>query len=102
MEQRQNKHTYRLAKSKHAKQICSHYVKQWQTSWEAYKATKLNPNASLAASLNKKRLQIHEGLAKAQSSLATPIRTEKTVLADFLHRQRVPHCHLAGLPRRVA
>ena len=63
---------------------------QWRISWEAYKSTKPNPTAALATPLNKKRLRIHEGLAKAESSLATQIRTEKIGLADFLHRRRVP------------
>ena len=33
---------------------------------------------------------VHAQLAKAESSLATQIRTKKIGLADFLHRQRVP------------
>ena len=46
--------------------------------------------AAQLAPLSHKKLRIHAQLAKAESSLATQICTEKIGLADFLHRQRVP------------
>ena len=67
-----------------------HFAKQWQSRWESYKSQKLNPSVSITTDLNSKRLHIHEGLAKAESSLATQIRTGKIGLADFLYRRRVP------------
>ena len=89
-EQLQSRRFFRLARAKHSQMISNHFSKQWQISWEAYKSTKSNPIATLTAPLNKKRLRIHEGLAKAESSLATQICTEKVGLANVLHRGRVP------------
>ena len=89
-EQLQTRSAFRLARIKHARIISNHFSKQWQSSWEAYKSTKSSPTAALTTPLSKKRLCMHEGLAKAESSLATQIRTEKIGLADFLHRRRVP------------
>ena len=80
----------RLAKKAFSKKAQSIFTQQWRSMWEAYRATKSDPSASLTAGLSRKRLQIHEGLARAQSSLATQIRTEKIGFADFLHKQRVP------------
>ena len=88
--QLQSRSAFQLAKVKYSKTIFSLFLKQWQSSWEAYRSTKTNPTAALITPLNKRRLRIHEGLAKAESSLTTQIRTEKIGLADFLHRQRVP------------
>ena len=81
---------FQPARAKRSKTLSSHFLKHWQSSWEAYRLTKTNPTASLTTALSKKRLCIHEGLAKAEGSLATHIRTEKIGLTDFLHRRRVP------------
>lgn len=86
----QQQSDYRLAKKVFSKKTQSIFTQQWRSMWEAYRATKTDPSASLAAGLSRKRLQIHEGLARAESSLATQIRTEKVGFADFLHQQRVP------------
>ena len=40
--------------------------------------------------INNKRLKLHETLSKAESALATQLRTEKIGLANFLFKQRVP------------
>ena len=89
-EQLQSRSAFQLARAKRSKTISSHVLEQWQSSWEAYRLTKTTPIAALTTPLSKKRLRIHEGLAKAESSLATQIRTEKIGLADFTHRRRVP------------
>lgn len=86
----QKRSAFRLARAKHSKMICNHFSKQWQISWEACKLANPNPTAALTNPLNKKRLRIHKGLAKAESSLATQICTEKVGLANVLHRGRVP------------
>jgi hypothetical protein len=39
---------------------------------------------------DEKILALHEDLKKAESSMLVQIRTEKTGLADFLHRIKVP------------
>lgn len=59
------------------------------------------PRASTVAqqaNISKKRLKIHETLAKAESSLATQICIEKIGLTDFLHRQRVPDVTTPACP----
>lgn len=79
-----------MEKSTYSKTICAYFTKPWQNSWEFYKSRKLNPSISITTDLNSNGLRIHEGLAKAKSSLATQVRTEKIGLADFLYRRRVP------------
>ena len=44
----------------------------------------------MAQLLKKERLDLYGNLAKAESSLAVQIRTEKIGFAQFLHRLRVP------------
>ena len=90
IEQLQSRNAFQLAKTKHSRMVSNNFSKQWQTSWETYRSTKPNPANALTSPLSKARLRIHEGLAKAESSLATQIRTEKIGLAAFLHRQCVP------------
>lgn len=55
------------------------------------------PIVTLTTHLGKKRLRIHEGLAKAQSSLTTQIHTEKNGLTNFITNNE---CLLS--PRRLA
>ena len=43
----------------------------------------------MAQLLKKERLDLHGNLAKAESSLAVQVRTEKIGFAQFLHRLRV-------------
>lgn len=83
----QSRSAFRLGKTKHSKMISNDFLKQWQTSWQAYRSTKSNPVVVFTTPLSKARLRVHEGLAKAESS---QILTEKIGLADFLHRYRVP------------
>ena len=66
--------------------------KDWQKQWTKYRQAL---NGSLTAAqqrpnIDKKQLKIHSSLTKAESSLATQIRTEKVGLADFLFKRRVP------------
>lgn len=96
----QKRSAFRLARAKHSKMICNHFSKQWQISWEACKLANPNPTAALTNPLNKKRLRIHKGLAKAESSLATQIRTEKFDMVDFLLRRRVPTVTSPACPCR--
>lgn len=72
--------------------IRKHFDGKWQARWQTYqKSHERDPTAAQAASLAKKeRLDIHAGLAKAESALATQVRTEKIGFAKFLHRQHVP------------
>ena len=69
--QRQRENDHCVTKSTSSKTIRAYFTKQWQNSWDSYKSRKLNPSISITTDLNSKRLHIHEGLAKAESSLAT-------------------------------
>ena len=57
-------------------------------------------------SLTKGKIKIHDNLAKAESALATQIRTEKIGLASFLFKRRVPNVTTAacscGWPQQTA
>lgn len=48
-----------------------------KSSWQSYKPRKPNLSVSITTDPNSKRLRIHEGPAKAESSLATQICAEK-------------------------
>ena len=77
-------------------------MRAWQGIWDAYGASKPNPYVSPTADLTAKRLQIDEGLAKAECSLATQIRTEKIGVGDFPHRHSLPTVFSSTRPREVA
>lgn len=62
----------------------------WTQSWRAYQDRTLKLSIAQTAPLVKKRIEAHTLLKKADSALATQIRTEKFGLAAFLHRRRVP------------
>lgn len=74
------------------KLIRKHCADRWQASWKSYQeAHDRNLTVAQTALLSKKqRLDIHIVLAKAESALATQIRTEKIGFAQFLHQSRVP------------
>lgn len=56
-----------------------------------------SPTIAQTAQLRRKeRLAVHANLAKAESPSAVQIRTEKIGFAQFLHRQRVHICKIAG------
>lgn len=80
MEQRQNERAYRLAKVE-THQDYDQDLKQWQTSLGGLKGNQTETSTLLfIGALNKtERLQIHGGLAKTESSLATQIRTEQKI-----------------------
>lgn len=65
---------------------------KWKTRWKDYLANIPLDQRSPAQrlELHKKDLQIHNGLTKAESALATQIRTEKIGFADFLAARKVP------------
>lgn len=71
---------------------------EWNSIWTKYsKKPSRNPTAAQMTPLNHKRPWIHTPLAKAESSLATQIRTEKVGFADFLYRQPGPWDHFTGM-----
>ena len=78
--------------------------KEWQTSWTRYtEALSKTPTVAQQLSISKNRLKSHSLLTKAESSLATQIRTEKIGLADFLHRRKVPGITCpCGWPRQTS
>ena len=73
-------------------------MNDWNSSWTAYQAQITEATPAQEAALSKKRLKIHAGLAKAESALATQLRTGKIGLADFLHRRRVPGVETPACP----
>ena len=79
---------------------------EWQTTWKAYQDRVPFPTEAQRASLTKGRIKIHDNLAKAESALATQIRTEKIGLASFLFKRRVPNVTTAacscGWPQQTA
>ena len=75
---------------KHLQLLKLQHTKAWTDYWKAYQNCVIEPSIAQAAPSDKKRLKIHLLLRKAESALATRIRTGKIGLADFLHRRRVP------------
>lgn len=87
--------------------IKTHFEKDWTDEWDTYrKLHSLDPTAAQTLPLNKKRIQLHATMAKAESSLATQIRTEKIGLAAFLYHRKVPGIPTAacqcGWPKQTA
>ncbi len=64
----------------------------WEAVWAQYQAGIPEERRSPAqrGDLWSNRRSLHEGLAKAESSALTQLRTEKIGLAHFLHMCRVP------------
>ena len=81
----------RTAQRAHHTRLMEHHMKIWKSTWATYQNRIPLPTEAQQASLDKKRLKIHSNLAKAESSLATQIRTEKIRLANFLFNRRVPN-----------
>lgn len=93
--QSQPENRYYSDRSSHIKKVRECFIRLeqeriWQDNCEASKSNNLTRNNSLTAPLSKERLRIPKGLAKAESSLAMQMHTEKIGLADCLHRQRKP------------
>ena len=80
----------RAAHNKITAQIKKLHTFAWQASWRSYQERTPVPTPAKSGSLSKKRIKLHETLAKAESALAIQIRSEKIGLAAFLHRHRVP------------
>ena len=80
---------------------------QWQRRWSIYTSTipRHQRNAAQSKSLVYKPLNHHRSLTKAQSSMATQIRTEKIGFRAFLSSRHVPgitpECD-CGWPRQTA
>ena len=75
---------------KHLQQIKVRHANAWTDSWKTYQNRVIEPSMAQTASLDKKSAEIHSLLKKAESVLATQIRTGKICLADFLRKRRVP------------
>ena len=87
---------------KHLQQMKLQHTSAWTDSRKTYQQQLIEPSIAQTASLDKKRLKLHSLLKKAESALATQIRTGKIGLADFLHNRRVPGITSPGLPLRLA
>ena len=68
---------------KHLQLLKLQHTKAWIDSWMTYPNRVIEPSIAQAAPLDKKWLKIHLPLKKAESALATQIRTGKIGLADF-------------------
>ena len=87
----------RTAQRAHHTRLMEHHMKIWKSTWATYQNRIPLPTEAQQASLDKKRLKIHSNLAKAESSLATQIRTEKIGLANFLFNRISTQCKLTGV-----
>lgn len=72
--------------------IKRHFRRVWEVAWEGYRqgVPEGRRPPALQEGLTKERLHRFDGLAKAESSLAVQIRSEKIGLRGFLHACRVP------------
>lgn len=75
---------------KHLQQTKLQHTNAWNDRWKAYQNQVIEPSIAQMAPLNRNRLKTHSLLKKAESALATQIRTGKIGLADFLYKRRVP------------
>ena len=80
----------KASQQKHLQQIKVRHANAWINSWKTYQNRVMEPSIAQAAPLDRKRLKVQSLLKKAESALATQIRTGKIGLADFLHKRRVP------------
>lgn len=79
-----------LARKKRQAELKRKHKEDWDTAWMRYQAQVPHPSPAQSGPLGKKRLRIHAGLKKAESSLVTQVRSEKIGLAAFLHGRKVP------------
>jgi len=72
--------------------IAQFHRSQWDLRWENYKKRIADINATPAqrSHLSKKSVRMRDGLQKAESTLATHIRTERIGLNAYLHSRNVP------------
>ena len=72
--------------------MATFHRKQWELKWETYRRRieEANQTPAQRTPLSKLTLKIREGLQKAESSLATHIRTERIGLKVYLYSRKVP------------
>lgn len=72
--------------------IAQYHRDKWNLRWENYKARIANIKATPAqrSHLSSKSVKMREGLQKAESTLATHIKTERIGLKAYLHSRNVP------------
>lgn len=72
------------------KRIKEYFETKWKEKWNTH-CTAPRRNLSVIRTIDQKLTgpKIHEGLDKAESTLATQVRTEVIGLANFLYRMRV-------------
>jgi tubulin alpha len=75
------------------------FLREWRNMWSAYQ-TKNRRRAceALMKDITPKRVKLHKGLTKPESSLATHMRTRRIELADYLFSRRVPTVLTPGCP----
>lgn len=73
------------------------HTNAWTNSWKSYQQQVSESSIAQTAALDKKRLKIHSLLKKAESALATQIRTGR-----LFTQTPCPRHHLPGLPLRLA
>ena len=88
----------KASQRKHFQLIKVLHTDTWSSSWKTYQNCVIEPSIAQMTPLNKKRLKIHSLLKKAESALATQIRTGKIGLAEFLHKSRVPRITSPACP----
>ena len=66
--------------------------KRWEEQWEAYLSTVPSTKKTPAhdGKLGQQQDMLHQGLRKAETSLAVQLQSEKVGFAAFLHARRVP------------
>ena len=72
--------------------VATFHKKQWELKWETYRRRieEANQTPAQRTPISKLTLKIREGLQKAESFLATHIRTERIGLKVYLHSRKVP------------
>ncbi len=72
--------------------ITQYHKDQWNQRWEKYRERVADVNATPAqrSHLSNKTVKMRDGLQKAESTLATHIRTERIGLNAYLHSRNVP------------
>ena len=101
-EQLQSRIAFQLARAKRSKTISSHFLKQWQSSWEAYRLTKTNPTAALTTPLSQKKTPHtrRSGRSREFSGYTDPYRENWP--GRLSTQATCSRCHLTGMPMRVA